>query len=87
MGGAPPAPVRLTLCPVRWAPDIDGAWWPHTGSVARELPELIESLHPALGEVVDININWSAVPRRPGAQHDVGRVHMAKMGWATAGNG
>jgi hypothetical protein len=40
--------------------DIDGAWWPHTGVVARELPELIEVLHKPLGEIVDICINWSA---------------------------
>jgi uncharacterized protein DUF5994 len=52
-------PVRLTLAD-RLGDDIDGAWWPHTGLVARELPELIEVLHPLLGEIVDICINWSA---------------------------
>jgi hypothetical protein len=40
--------------------DIDGAWWPHTGSVAAELPGLIEALHKPLGEIVDMRINWSA---------------------------
>jgi hypothetical protein len=40
--------------------DIDGAWWPHTGVVARELPELIEVLHKPLGEIVEICVNWSA---------------------------
>jgi hypothetical protein len=39
--------------------DIDGAWWPYTASVAGELPQLIEALHPQLGEIVDICINWS----------------------------
>jgi hypothetical protein len=39
--------------------DIDGAWWPHTGVVARDLPDLIEILHRPLGEIVDICINWS----------------------------
>jgi Family of unknown function (DUF5994) len=52
-------PVRLALARQLGA-DIDGAWWPHTGLVAHELPELIEALHPPLGEVVDICINWSA---------------------------
>ena len=52
-------PVRLALAP-QLGSDIDGAWWPHTGVVARELPELIEVLHKPLGEIVDICINWSA---------------------------
>lgn len=28
--------------------------------MARELPDLVEALHPTLGEVLDIDINWSA---------------------------
>jgi hypothetical protein len=51
-------PVRLLLAGHLGA-DIDGAWWPHTGSVAAELPELIGVLHAPLGEIVDISINWS----------------------------
>lgn len=45
--------------------DIDGAWWPHTSSVAAELPELIGALHRTLGEIVDININWAATECAP----------------------
>ena len=52
------SPVRLALAQQLGA-DIDGAWWPHTGLVASELPELIEVLHRRLGEIVDIGINWS----------------------------
>lgn len=52
-------PVRLVLARELGA-DIDGAWWPHTGSVAGELPELIETLHKTLGEVLDIRVNWAA---------------------------
>lgn len=52
-------PVRLVLAPELGC-DIDGAWWPHTGSVAGELPELIETLHKTLGEVIDIRVNWAA---------------------------
>lgn len=58
------SPVRLTLNRTLGA-DIDGAWWPHTGAMARELPELIESLHSQLGEIVDININWSSTAGAP----------------------
>ena len=58
------SPVRLTLnTPL--GGDIDGAWWPHTSSIASELPELIDILHTPLGEVVDININWSATSGAP----------------------
>lgn len=53
------SPVRIALAGNLGA-DIDGAWWPHTASVAGELPELVGALHPSLGEVVDIRINWSA---------------------------
>ncbi|OBB32976.1 hypothetical protein A5792_13130 [Mycolicibacterium peregrinum] len=53
------SPVRLTLARELGA-DIDGAWWPHTASVASELPELVGALHQSLGEVVDIRVNWSA---------------------------
>lgn len=53
------SPVRLTLAR-RFGAEIDGAWWPHTGSVANELPELVGVLHRSLGEVVDIRVNWSA---------------------------
>jgi hypothetical protein len=53
------SPVRLAISRHPGA-DIDGAWWPHTGSVANELPELVGVLHRSLGEVVDIRVNWSA---------------------------
>ncbi|HEX2283908.1 MAG TPA: DUF5994 family protein [Mycobacterium sp.] len=52
-------PVRLVIAQ-QLGSDIDGAWWPHTGSVAGELPELIEVLHQPLGEILDICVNWSA---------------------------
>ena len=51
-------PLRLALAP-QLGGNIDGAWWPYTASVAGELPQLIEALHPQLGEIVDICINWS----------------------------
>ena len=56
--------MRLALgCPL--GGDIDGAWWPYTCSVAAELPQLIEALHPPLGEIVNININWSVSEGAP----------------------
>lgn len=53
------SPVRVSLTADRGG-DIDGAWWPRSDSIARELPELIQALHPSIGDIVDIDINWSA---------------------------
>lgn len=52
-------PIRVMLAG-ELGGEIDGAWWPHTASVATELPELVGALHRPLGEVIDIRINWSA---------------------------
>jgi hypothetical protein len=37
-------PVRIALA-FELGGDLDGAWWPHTASIARELPGLIGALH------------------------------------------
>jgi len=58
------SPIRLCLNPTL-GNDIDGAWWPHTGALASELPNLIDALHPTLGAIVDINLNWSAGAATP----------------------
>ncbi len=52
-------PIRVMLAG-ELGGEIDGAWWPHTVSVATELPELVGALHRPLGEVIEIRINWSA---------------------------
>jgi hypothetical protein len=54
------SPTRVTLAAVLADDDLDGAWWPHTASVARELPELIDALDERLGQIIDIGVNWSA---------------------------
>ncbi|KQH78346.1 MULTISPECIES: DUF5994 family protein [Mycobacterium] len=58
------SPVRLTLSAELGAP-VDGAWWPHSASIAGELPELIEVLSPRLGQVVAINVNWTSLEASP----------------------
>lgn len=45
--------------------DLDGAWWPHTASVARELPELLDELVGRLGEITGISVNWSSLAGAP----------------------
>lgn len=65
MGSRHPAsPVRLTLAPGLGS-EIDGAWWPRTGLISRELPELVSILEVRLGQVIDINVNWSSLQRQP----------------------
>jgi hypothetical protein len=53
------SPVRLALA-IELGTSLDGAWWPHTASVAGELPELVDILSERLGEIIDISINWSS---------------------------
>jgi len=59
-----PSRVRLTLA-AGLGNEIDGAWWPRTGLISRELPELISVLEVRLGQVIDINVNWSALQNQP----------------------
>ncbi len=56
----PVSPVRLTLAS-RLGNEIDGAWWPRTGVISRELPELVSVLEARLGHVIDISVNWSSL--------------------------
>ena len=58
------SPVRFTLAS-ELGVGIDGAWWPHTASIARELPELIDAVRPRLGRVIDIGLNWSPLEGVP----------------------
>lgn len=44
---------------------MDGAWWPHSASIAGELPELIEVVSPRLGQVVAISVNWTSLQASP----------------------
>ena len=76
------SPVRLSLA-VELGEGLDGAWWPHTASVARELPELIGALSGRLGEIFDISINWSSLEGCPELD-TVKRASMANPIWVTS---
>lgn len=62
----PASQVRLTLAP-RLGNKIDGAWWPRTGTISRELTELVSVLDARLGQITEIDVNWSSLQR----QHDL----------------
>lgn len=53
------SPVRVALAGVLGG-RIDGAWWPRSAAMARELLDLIDALRPVLGEITGIELNWSA---------------------------
>ena len=72
-------PVRIALA-TRLGGDIDGAWWPHTASVAGELPDLVEVLHRPLGEIIDISINWSSTEGTPDLNSMTSRA-ISMPGW------
>lgn len=78
-----PAPAaRLALKP----PDapaglLDGAWWPRSHNLLRELPALIAVLDPSWGRITRVSVNpahWPVVPRKV----PVGG-HVVKAGWFT----
>jgi hypothetical protein len=58
------SPVRLALAAELGSP-LDGAWWPHTSSIAAELPELVGALSARLGEIIDISVNWTSLESSP----------------------
>ena len=66
-------PIRFTLTTALGS-GLDGAWWPYTASIARELGDLTEAACDALGKIADITVNWSPLQgvadldslRRPG---------------------
>jgi hypothetical protein len=57
-------PVRLTLAS-RLGRGIDGAWWPRTADTGQELSGLIAVLRTRLGQILDIEVNWSSSQNPP----------------------
>jgi hypothetical protein len=74
--------ARLALKATGSSPGLlDGAWWPRSRDLVRELPTLIDVLDPLWGRITRIAVNpthWPVVPRRIPA-----RGHVVKVGWFT----
>jgi hypothetical protein len=59
-------PIRLTLAEDLGSV-IDGAWWPHSGDLATELPDLLAVLSVRLGPIDRVMYNlgeWKSSPTR-----------------------
>ena len=57
-------PVRLSVGR-QLGRDIDGAWWPRVERMTVELPGLIATLTPLLGDITAISVNWPPLQRPP----------------------
>ncbi|MFI5806288.1 DUF5994 family protein [Streptomyces sp. NPDC051561] len=79
--GSPPP--RLSVKPAGPRTGLlDGAWWPHSRDLARELPVLVDLLGPLWGRITRATVNpthWPVVPRKVSV---AGRV--VKVGWFRA---
>jgi hypothetical protein len=76
----PSPPVRLSLVRAGSVPGLlDGAWWPRSRDLYRELPALTDALDTAWGRVTRVTVNpthWPVIPRKV-------RVtgHTVHVGW------
>lgn len=74
------APVRLSLTSAGSVPGLlDGAWWPHSRDLSRELPTLVAVLDACWGRITRVTVNpthWPVIPRKV-----VVTGHTVHVGW------
>lgn len=76
-------PARLSLTPTGSAPGLlDGAWWPRSRDLLREIPTLTDALDACWGRITHVTVNpthWPVIPRKvPVTGHTV------HVGWFAA---
>ncbi|WJV47207.1 DUF5994 family protein [Streptomyces flavofungini] len=73
-------PARLSLKPPGPPSGLlDGAWWPRSRDLTRELHALIDLLDPLWGRITRVTVNpthWPVVPRKVSVNG-----HVVKVGW------
>ncbi|RII13028.1 hypothetical protein DSC45_24570 [Streptomyces sp. YIM 130001] len=73
-------PLRLSLKPPGPRTGLlDGAWWPRSRDLERELPALADMLDPLWGRITRLTVNpthWPHVPRKIPVNG-----HVVKVGW------
>ncbi|MDO0926555.1 DUF5994 family protein [Streptomyces sp. TG1A-8] len=77
------APARLSLAPAGSVPGLlDGAWWPRSRDLLREIPTLTDALDACWGRITHVTVNpthWPVIPRKvPVTGHTV------RVGWFAA---
>ncbi|MFC7305910.1 DUF5994 family protein [Streptomyces monticola] len=76
-------PVRVALKPPGPPSGLlDGAWWPRSRDLTRELPALTDLLDPLWGRITRATVNpthWPIVPRKVPVNG-----HVVKVGWFRA---
>ena len=79
----PPPGARLSLkTPSRHPGLVNGAWWPRSRDLSRELPALIAVLDEAWGEINRVTVNvrsWPQIPKKVAAG-----THTVRLGWFDA---
>ncbi|WP_058044396.1 DUF5994 family protein [Streptomyces roseifaciens] len=76
---APSPPARLSLTPGTASGLLDGAWWPRSRDLSRELPALAERLDHSWGRVTRVTVNpafWPVIPRTVAVTG-----HTVHVGW------
>lgn len=69
VGRVPAPPARVALAAIRVLPGcpcVDGAWWPRSRDLSRELPALTDTLDDGWGRVTRVTVDptgWPVVPR------------------------
>lgn len=67
-GRVPSPGARLSLTPAGSVPGLlDGAWWPRSRDLSRELPALTDALDGLWGRITRVTVNpthWPVVPRK-----------------------
>ncbi|MGW0698310.1 DUF5994 family protein [Streptomyces sp. NPDC002867] len=73
-------PPRLSLTPMGSAPGLlDGAWWPRSRDLSRELPALVKVLDACWGRITRVTVNpthWPVIPRKVAVAG-----HTVHVGW------
>lgn len=76
----PSPPVRLSLASASPVPGaLDGAWWPRSRDLLRELPALTDVLDARWGRITRVSVNpahWPVIPRKVPATG-----HTVNVGW------
>ncbi|MFK8844860.1 DUF5994 family protein [Streptomyces sp. Ac-502] len=73
-------PVRVSLKPAGADRGfLDGAWWPRSSDLARELPSLTDLLDHCWGRITRVTVNpayWPVIPRKVQVTR-----HVVHVGW------